>query len=235
MSGTETLLPYLREKKDGGEELTIIVDSREANTAAKIVKGLKERGVNVRTEVLQKGDYVLSDLCAVERKTVHDFVYTLTRRYLFEQLFRLKEVYPKPIILLEGYLPIIYKFSRIRPAAVWGAMFMLAKNGIGMINTTSYKETVDFLCVAAHQEQTVEKRIPTVHPFKKHETLEDAQIFFMASLPNIGREKAVAILKFYQTPLNALLNVDNWAKDVHGLGPKISSKVKELLNTPFGG
>ena len=235
MSGTETLLPYLREKKDGGEELTIIVDSREANTAAKIVKGLKERGVNVRTEVLQKGDYVLSDLCAVERKTVRDFVYTLTRRYLFEQLFRLKEVYPKPIILLEGYLPIIYKFSRIRPAAVWGAMFMLAKNGIGMINTTSYKETVDFLCVAAHQEQIVEKRIPTVHPFKKHETLEDAQIFFMASLPNIGREKTVAILKFYQTPLNALLNVDNWAKDVHGLGPKISSKVKELLNTPFGG
>ena len=235
MSGTETLLPYLREKKDGGEELTIIVDSREANTAAKIVKGLKERGVNVRTEVLQKGDYVLSDLCAVERKTVHDFVYTLTRRHLFEQLFRLKEVYPKPIILLEGYLPIIYKFSRIRPAAVWGAMFMLAKNGIGMINTTSYKETVDFLCVAAHQEQTVEKRIPTVHPFKKHETLEDAQIFFVASLPNIGREKAVAILKFYQTPLNALLNVDNWAKDVHGLGPKISNKVKELLNTPFGG
>ena len=235
MSGTETLLPYLREKKDGGEELTIIVDSREANTAAKIVKGLKERGVNVRTEVLQKGDYVLSDLCAVERKTVRDFVYTLTRRYLFEQLFRLKEVYPKPIILLEGYLPIIYKFSRIRPAAVWGAMFMLAKNGIGMINTTSYKETVDFLCVAAHQEQIVEKRIPTVHPFKKHETLEDAQIFFVASLPNIGREKAVAILKFYQTPLNALLNVDNWAKDVHGLGPKISSKVKELLNTPFGG
>lgn len=235
MSGTETLLPYLREKKDGGEELTIIVDSREANTAAKIVKGLKERGVNVRTEVLQKGDYVLSDLCAVERKTVRDFVYTLTRRYLFEQLFRLKEVYPKPIILLEGYLPIIYKFSRIRPAAVWGAMFMLAKNGIGMINTTSYKETVDFLCVAAHQEQIVERRIPTVHPFKKHETLEDAQIFFVASLPNIGREKAVAILKFYQTPLNALLNVDNWAKDVHGLGPKISSKVKELLNTPFGG
>ncbi len=235
MSGTETLLPYLREKKDGGEELTIIVDSREANTAAKIVKGLKERGVNVRTEVLQKGDYVLSDLCAVERKTVRDFVYTLTRRYLFEQLFRLKEVYPKPIILLEGYLPIIYKFSRIRPAAVWGAMFMLAKNGIGMINTTSYKETVDFLCVAAHQEQIVERRIPTVHPFKKHETLEDTQIFFVASLPNIGREKAVAILKFYQTPLNALLNVDNWAKDVHGLGPKISSKVKELLNTPFGG
>jgi ERCC4-type nuclease len=233
MSGTETLLPYLKEKKKNDEEPTIIVDSREANTAAKIVKGLVERGVNVKTENLEKGDYILSDECAVERKTVQDFVYTLTRRYLFEQLFRLKDVYPKSLILLEGYLPIVYKFSHIQPVAIWGAMFNLAKNGIALVNTTSYKETIDFLYVAARQEQIVEKRTPTVHPFKRTETLFDAQLYFVASLPNIGREKATAILKSYQTPLNALINVDDWSKTVHGLGPVISNKVKEVLNTPF--
>jgi ERCC4-type nuclease len=233
MSGTETLLPYLKEKKKNDEEPTIIVDSREANTAAKIVKGLIERGVNIKTETLEKGDYILSDQCAVERKTVHDFVYTLTRRYLFEQLFRLKEAYPKSLILLEGYLPIIYKFSHIQPVAIWGAMFNLAKNGIALVNTSSYKETIDFLYVAARQEQIVEKRTPTVHPFKKTETLSDAQMYFVASLPNIGREKATAILKSYQTPLNALINVDDWSKTVYGLGPVISNKVKEVLNTPF--
>jgi len=234
MSGTETLLPYLREKRGAEQEQpTIIVDSREANTASKIVKGLRERGVNVRTEVLEKGDYILSDVCAVERKTVQDFVYTLTRRFLFEQLFRLKEVYPKSIILLEGYLPIIYKYSRIQPASVWGAMFNLARNGVAMINTSSYKETVDFLYVAARQEQIIEKRAPTVHPFKRVDTTADAQVYFLASLPNVGREKALAILKCYQTPLNAMINVDNWSETVYGLGPKISSKVKEVLNTPF--
>jgi ERCC4-type nuclease len=236
MSGTETLLPYLKEKKHNEQEQpTIIVDSREANTAVKIVKGLRERGVNVKTEVLEKGDYVLSDVCAVERKTVHDFVYTLTRRYLFEQLFKLKEVYPKSLILLEGYLPIIYKYSRIQPASVWGAMFNLARNGIAMINTTSYKETIDFLYVAARQEQIVEKRAATVHPFKRVDTVTDAQLYFMASLPNVGREKALSILKCYQTPLNALINVDDWPETVQGLGPKISGKAKEVLNTPFTG
>jgi len=174
-------------------------------------------------------------VCAVERKTVHDFVYTLTHRYLFEQLFLLKEAYPKSMILLEGYLPIIYKFSRIQPVSVWGAMFNLAKNGITIISTTSYKETVDFLHVAARQEQIVEKRTPTLHPVKRTETLSDAQIYFVASLPNIGREKAISILKSYQTPINALTNVDDWPKTVYGLGPKISSKVKEVLNTPFKG
>ena len=233
MSGTETLLPYLNEKKKKEEEPTIIVDSREASTAAKIVKGLVERGVKVKTEPLEKGDYILSDQCAVERKTVQDFVYTLTRRYLFEQLFRLKDVYPKSLILLEGYLPIIYKFSHIQPQAIWGAIFNLAKNGIAIINTASYKETVDFLYVAARQEQIVEKRTPTVHAFKKCDTLTDAQLYFVASLPSIGREKALAVLKSYQTPLNSLINVDDWSKTVHGLGPVITNKVKEVLTTPF--
>jgi ERCC4-type nuclease len=234
MSGTETLLPYLKEKKeDEKDKATIIVDGREASSAPKIAKGLVERGITVQTATLEKGDYVLSDVCAVERKTVQDFVYTLTRRFLFEQLFRLKEVYPKSLILLEGYLPIIYKYSRIQPAAVWGAMFNLARNGIAIVNTTSWKETVDFLYVAARQEQIVEKRTPTVHAFKKIDSTTDAQIYFMASLPNIGREKAVSILKSYQTPLNALVNVDNWSETVYGLGPKITVKVKEVLNTRF--
>ena len=233
MSGTETLLPYLKEKKRNEEEPTIIVDSREASSAAKIVTALVERGVHVKTETLEKGDYILSDQCAVERKTVQDFVYTLTRRYLFEQLFKLKDAYPKALILLEGYLPIIYKFSHIQPAAIWGAMFNLAKNGIAIVNTASYKETADFLYVAARQEQIAEKRTPVVHAFKKCDTLADSQLYFVACLPNIGREKAEAVLKSYQTPLNAMINVDDWQKTVHGLGPVITNKVKEVLTAPF--
>ncbi len=234
MSGTETLLPFIKEKKKGDEEQpTIIVDCREAKTAAKIVKGLLEKGVNVKTATLEKGDYILSDQCAVERKTVQDFVYTLTRRYLFEQIFRLKEVYPKSLLLIEGYMPMIYKFSHIQPVSIWGAMFTLAKNGVPMVNTASYKETIDFLHVAARQEQIVEKRSPTVHAFKKTDTLSDAQMYFVASLPNVGREKATAILQSYQTPLNALINVDDWSKTVNGLGTVITNKVKDVLTTPY--
>ncbi|MFB0514433.1 MAG: ERCC4 domain-containing protein [Candidatus Bathyarchaeia archaeon] len=231
MSGTETLVPYIKEHEK--EQPIIIVDSREASASPKIAKGLREKGAEIVMKALPKGDYVLSDLCAVERKTVHDFVYTLMRRQLFDQLFKLKEVYAKPFILIEGYMPIIYKFSRIQPASVWGAMFALAKQGIAMIHTTSYKETVDFLYTAAKQEQIVEKRIPVVHPVKKTETLAEAQLFFMASLPKIGREKALSILNAYQTPMNALLNVERWAKNIHGLGPKITEKVRHVLHRPY--
>lgn len=233
MSGTETLVPFIKEKKNNGEEPTIIVDSREASSAKKIVTGLVEKGVKIKTAKLEKGDYILSDQCAVERKTVNDFVYTLTRRYLFEQLFQLKDVYPNSLILLEGYLPIIYKYRNIQPASIWGAMFNLAKNGIAIVNTASQKETADFLYTAARQEQIIEKRNAVVHAFKKYDTLSDAQIYFVASLPNIGREKAVAILESYQTPINALINVADWAKNVSGLGPVITNRVKEVLSTPY--
>ncbi len=54
MSGTETLLPYVSEKKKTGEEPTIIVDSREASSAEKIVKGLIEKGANVKTRCWKK-------------------------------------------------------------------------------------------------------------------------------------------------------------------------------------
>jgi Fanconi anemia group M protein len=232
MSG-ETLLPYIKEKKNSDEPtVTVIVDSREASSAAKIVAGLTEYGVDVKTDTLEKGDYIVSDQCAVERKTVNDFVYTLTRRYLFEQIFRLK-AYPKSLLLIEGYMPLIYKFSKIQPQAVWGAMFTLAKNGVPIVNTTNQKETIDFLYVAARQEQLVEKRSPTVHAFKNYDTLSEAQMYFVASLPNVGREKATAILQSYQTPLNAFINVDDWSKTVNGLGPVITNKVKEVLTTPY--
>jgi ERCC4-type nuclease len=233
MSGSETLVPFIKEKKKPDEETTIIIDTREASSAKKITAGLIEKGVSVKTAMLEIGDYILSDQCAVERKTVNDFVYTLTRRYLFEQLFRLKDVYPKSLIVLEGYLPIIYKYSNIQPQAIWGAIFNLAKNGIAIVNTASQKETIDFLYTAARQEQIIEKRSAIVHAFKKCDTLSDAQVYFIASLPSIGREKSTAILDSYQTPLNALINVDDWEKTVHGLGPVITNRVKDVLSIPY--
>jgi len=225
-------MPYVREPGTTPSP-TIIIDSHEASSASKIVKGLVERGARIKTQPLPKGDYVISDLCAVERKTVQDFVHTLTRRYLFDQLFGLRELYPTAIILLEGYLPIIYKYTRLNPSAVWGAMFALARQGVALVHTTNHKETVDFLYTAAKQEQTVEKRVPVVHAAKKTDTMSDTQLYFIASLPNIGREKALALLRSYQTPMNALLNVESWAKEVHGLGPVISKKVDKVLTTPF--
>jgi hypothetical protein len=33
--------------------------------------------------------------------------------------------------------------------------------------------------------------------------------------------------------MNALINVDDWAKTVYGLGPVIANKVKEVISVPY--
>jgi hypothetical protein len=33
--------------------------------------------------------------------------------------------------------------------------------------------------------------------------------------------------------MNALLCVENWKKEAYGLGPIITEKVKQVLNTPY--
>ncbi len=228
--GTESLIPFIKEPTGEGKP-TILVDSREASTAPKVVKGLREAGAEPSIVALPKGDYVISDRCAVERKSVLDFVHTLTRRHLFEQLFTLKDVYHQPILVLEGYLPIIYKFSKVQPQAIWGAIFALAKQGIPIVPTSNWKETVDFLYTASRQEQFVEKRIPSLRPVKKAETLSDRQVFFMEGLPLVGHEKAVALLNAYKTPMNALQNLDAW-DTIYRFGPTVVNRVKEVLYTP---
>jgi ERCC4-type nuclease len=229
---SETLDSFVIEPKTE-DHPTIIVDSHEATSASGIVKKLVENGVTITTKHLEKGDYVISDRCAIERKTVRDFAYTLTRRHLFDQILTLKNHYETTILLLEGYLPMIYKFTRVNPMAIWGAMFSLAKKGIPLIHTSNQKETVDFLITAGKQEQFVSKRIPTLHAVKNKQTLGDSQLYLIASLPNIGHEKAVAILQTYNTPLDALSNLETWSKQVHGIGPLITRKVSRIINTPF--
>ncbi len=70
-----------------------------------------------------------------------------------------------------------------------GDMFALAKRGIFMIQKNNYKEIRGFLYTVATQEQIFGNMGPVVSPVKKLETPAKAQIFSMASLPNIGHEK----------------------------------------------
>jgi len=213
--------------------IKIIVDSKEASRARKVVSGLKNLGAELEIKPLNAGDYVLSDECAAERKTVTDFVKTLMHRRLFEQVFALKDAYSNTFLIFEGYAPLIHKFSRIKPGAVWASMFTLARHGVPIIPTLNQKETAQLLYSAARLEQTERKRTPIIHPVKKFRSIRDAQAFFIASLPGIGAERANLILERYGTPAKALDSVDSWADEIDGIGPKIVKEVKKILySTP---
>jgi len=209
----------------------IIVDRNEAGQAGKVVSNLKDLGAEVEVKPLDVGDYILSDQLAVERKTVTDFVHTLMRGRLFEQVFTLKDAYPNAILIFEGYAPLIHKFSRIKPGAVWAAIFTPARNGVPIIPTLNQRETAQLLYSAARMEQEERRRTPTIHPAKKFKSLRDAQICLVSSLPGIGAERARIILERYGTPAKAFENVDSWPEEISGVGKKTAERAKRVLRS----
>jgi len=213
--------------------LKVVVDSREATTAKHVVDELKRLGVSVWVEFLDVGDYVISREVAVERKTVSDFVSTLTRRNLFEQVDKLKSAFSKPMLILEGDVSSIPMMSSISMSAVLGALASIARMGVSVLPSPSPSTTARLIASLAKQERKAGQQVKVrVKPPKMEDIIEE-QLFFMCGLPMIGRERAEAILRVYRTPIEALKRVDGWSKTVDGIGETIVKRVKEVLETPF--
>jgi len=210
----------------------VIVDSREASKADRVLRALRELGAKLEVRNLIVGDYLASEEVGIERKTANDFLNTLTRRDLFLQLFSLKSVYPKALLVIEGDLNRVLKFRRIHPNSVYGALASIARSGITVLPTSNSECTARLIYLLAKQEQGEGKK-PSIKIVKKVETVSEKQLLLLSSLPSIGREKAEAILKVFGTPLKALNSYRAWARRVKGIGEETVRKVGEVLNTPF--
>ena len=123
--------------REGNGKPTIYVDSREAANRAgkKIVAMMNELGADVITRKLDFGDYLIGEKVAVERKTVFDLAGTLTQRFLFDQIYKMKEAYPASVLLIEGYMGVLRRFRRISPESLNGALFALAQSSIPIVPT----------------------------------------------------------------------------------------------------
>ncbi len=90
-------------RDDEDDPVEIVADQRELDS--NIARDLSTRdGIETRLETLAVGDYVLSDRVVVERKTVADFMDTLTGgdRSMFEQVGDATRHYGRPVVIIEG-------------------------------------------------------------------------------------------------------------------------------------
>src|SRR3989338_5002522 len=79
-------------------EILVDVHERESRVAEK----LRLLGWAVQEVPLEAGDYLLGGLIGIERKTVTDFVSSLTHGRLFRQLFQLRRSVHTPVLIIEG-------------------------------------------------------------------------------------------------------------------------------------
>ncbi|WP_101298038.1 DEAD/DEAH box helicase [Halegenticoccus soli] len=218
---------------DDGETVEIVVDQRELDSV--IARDLSTReGIETRLETLAVGDYVLSDRVAVERKSVSDFLDTLTGgdRSLFEQVRDLGRHYSRPVVIVEG--DGLYEERNVHPNAIRGALASLAVDyGVSVLRTEDERDTADLLEVIASREQRKRERAVSVHGSKSAKTLAEQQEYVVGSIADIGPVTARSLLEHFGSVEAVMTAETEELLEVDGVGEVTAERVREVAGSEY--
>ena len=215
------------------ENVEIVVDQRELDSS--IAKDLSTRdGLTTRLETLSVGDYVLSDRVVVERKSVSDFLDTLTGgdRSMFEQVGDATRHYARPIVILEG--DGLYEERNVHPNAIRGALSSLAVDfGASVLRTRNQKDTADLLEVIATREQERDGREVSMHGEKATKTLAEQQEYVVSSIADIGPVTARSLLEEFRTVESVMTAREDDLLEVDGVGQVTAERIREVIGSDY--
>ncbi|HLD59026.1 MAG TPA: DEAD/DEAH box helicase [archaeon] len=228
----QTTLESFRPKSAEEEQILVYIDHREQNS--EIAKMLEEKGCLVREKQLEVGDYVLSDRCVVERKTTKDFLQSIIDGRLFTQLPSMSANYESHVILIEGNYNDLFTLRNIHRNAIIGALTSIAVSfRTPVLFTQNPEETAEFLYITAKREQLNKYKDTRLRVGRKGMTLSERQRFVVESLPNIGPNTAVALLRKFKSIKNIANALSKELQEVDNLGPKKAHQVKKVLWKEF--
>ncbi|MDT3433994.1 DEAD/DEAH box helicase [Haloarcula sp. 1CSR25-25] len=220
--------------RDAEEDpVEIVADQRELDST--IARDLSTRdGVETRLETLAVGDYVLSDRVVVERKTVADFMDTLTGgdRSMFEQVGDATRHYARPVVVIEG--EDLFGARNVHHRAIQGALASLAVDfGASVLRTSDEDETADLLEVIAGREQETADREVSVHGEKQSKTLPEQQEYVVASIAEVGPVTARTLLEAFGS-VEAVMTADREdLLEVSGIGDVTADRIRDVVASDY--
>jgi ERCC4-related helicase/ERCC4-type nuclease len=218
---------------DEEEAVEVVVDQRELDST--IARDLSTReGIETRLETLAVGDYVVSDRVAVERKSVADFLDTLTGgdRSLFEQVGDLTRHYARPVVVLEG--DGLYEERNVHPDAIRGALASLSVDfGVSVLRTDGEADTADLLAVIAGREQTTRDRAVSVHGEKSSKTLAEQQEYVVGAIADIGPVTARSLLEQFGTVEAVMTARKADLMAVDGVGEVTAERIRNVVGSDY--
>jgi ERCC4-related helicase/ERCC4-type nuclease len=220
-------------RSDEDEVVEVVADQRETDST--IARELSRReDVTVRLETLSVGDYVLSDRVAVERKSVEDFLDSLTGgdRSVFEQVGDLARHYSRPVLVLEGEG--LYEKRSVHPNAIRGAISSLAVDfDASVLHTDDEADTTELLHVVAGREQAVSDREVDVHGEKQTKTLAEQQEYVVSSIADIGPVTAKALLSAFGTVEAVMTAREEDLLEVDGVGQVTADRIRDVVGSEY--
>ncbi|MFK8214880.1 DEAD/DEAH box helicase [Haloferax volcanii] len=218
---------------DDEETVEIVVDQRELDS--NIARSLSKReDLTTRLETLAVGDYVLSDRVAVERKSVSDFLDTLTGgdRSIFEQIADLTRHYARPLLVIEGRG--LYEERNIHPGAIRGALSSVAVDfNVSVLFTEDEDDTAELLATIATREQTDRERTVSVHGGKSAKTLDEQQEYVVSAIADIGPVTARTLLEAFGSVEAVMTANEDDLKEVRGVGQVTAERIREVVGSEY--
>jgi ERCC4-type nuclease len=182
----------------------------------------------VESDKLAVGDYIVGNVLGVERKSPSDFLGSFSSGRLQQQCHELAEAFATPVLLIEGSIEDVLfdKYRNFNPNAVTAMIASLTVKTRVIPLFCGGKGTIHMVKWLALK--AVDDSVVSYTPIRPKASQDDLQLFFLASLPGVGNEKARALLEFYGTPLRALNAWDKW-EEVEGFGKKTIERVGNVI------
>jgi len=207
--------------------IPLVVDSNEPED---IPDRLRELGVDVEVRKIAPGDYVLGPI-GIERKALYDFFNSLVRKRLFEQVRRLRDAYPQPLVILEGDLAEISTFKH--PQAILGALLALeVGERVPVLTTADKDQTALVLSILWKRQEKGAAEYGLRHK-PKAMTVEQRQRFLVEGLPSVGETLARNLLERFGSVRGVFNASEDELKRVSKIGEIKAAEIVRLASAPY--
>jgi len=207
----------------------IIIDIREPDY---LKKRLEKKGIKVKKEILDIGDFLLPNDVIIERKE-DDIIQSIKSGRIFNQLHHLKE-YKHPILVIinKNLWKIFYKSrSRYIDKAFFGFLSTcIYKFNIPVVILDDKEEFIEFVSRLYNDITSGKKGKVPVAKIKKDIPLEKRKAMILAQVRGMSYEKARKLLDKYKSIVNVGKQPIEKLMKVEGIGKKTAQYIKEELN-----
>jgi Fanconi anemia group M protein len=211
------------------DRVLIFVDTREAGSG--IIEYFHQYQCGIQNKMLLHGDFIVSDRVVIERKSVNDFIQSITDKRLFKQLKEMKDNFEKPILIIEGAESL---YGTLQPNIIRGALAAITVDmSIPIIWTKDIAETAGIIYWIARREQLMEKREIVLRNKKVPKSIEEKQEYLISSLPDVSVVRAKALLKHFKSPANVFNASEEELRKVKGIGKGIAKKIKKVVEKKY--
>ena len=210
-------------------KIPLIIDSNEPED---IPEKLRDLGVEFEIKKIAPGDYVLGPV-GIERKTLSDFFGSLVKKRLFEQVQRLRDAYPRPLLILEGDLAEISTFKH--PQSILGALLALETTERVPVLTTADKDQTALLLSILWKKQDKAAAEYGLRHKPKGLTLDQRQRFLVEGLPSVGETLARNLLEHFGSVQAVFDATEEELKKVAKIGDGKAAEIARLVRSKYEG